>query len=340
MHGDDEAEDDRTRLVPSRLERRAPDAPRMPIDDPEAPVFWGDATFAPDQVLAGSFVVKTLISRGGMGEIYRVRHRDLGTDHAIKILRPAMLQEPSAVALLLDEARVLQHIRHDAIVSCRCLLRDDDGRSMLLLDYLRGTTLAVRMLQGPVGAEGLRVLLVRLLDALEALQGYGIVHQDLSPDNVVIRNDSLHEATLIDFGVARVLHEIDGAHGAIDFAGKYSWASPEQLDPERAGAIGPRSDVYSLGLTIAAVARGQKLDMGHDLDSALAARRRRPALDGVPPEIAPHLTRMLNPDPRRRPDAATIRAGLGQAPRPGFRRRLLRRLLGGLPGGKPYQPAA
>ncbi len=324
--------------MPSRVERRAPDAPRLPIHDPEAPVFWGDATFAPEQLLAGSFVVKTLISRGGMGEIYRVRHRDLGTDHAIKILRPAMLEEPSAVALLLDEARLLQHIRHDAILSCRCLLRDHDGRLMLVLDYLRGGTLGVRMLQGPIRAEGLRVLLLRLLDALDALQGYGIVHQDLSPDNVMLRNDSLHEATLIDFGVARVVHETDGAHGAIDFAGKYSWASPEQLDPALAGAIGPRSDLYSLALTVAAAARGQKLDMGHDLASALAARRRRPHLDGVPPEIAPHLTRMLNPDPRRRPDAAQIRAGLGPDPgradRPGLPRRLLRRLF----AGRPYQP--
>ncbi len=299
--------------------------PDRPPPDPDTPLLWNDATFRPNQVLANSFVVKTLISRGGMGEIYRAAHRDLGTEHAIKILRPSMLAEPSAVALLLEEARILLHVRNDAIVPCHGLIRDSDDRLLLVMEYLRGATLSVRMRQGTIPIAGLQVLLRRLLGALEALRGYGIVHQDLSPDNIILRNDSLHEATLIDFGVARVMSDRGGAHGALDFAGKYSWASPEQLDPSRADLISPSCDVYSLGLVIAAACLGQKIDMGHDLPSALQARRRVPDLDGLPKEIARTLEPMLAPEARRRPTAARVLADLESL---GAGRKLFRRLFG------------
>ena len=318
----DDEDDDRTRIVPAAHSIAPPPAP--PADEADPVVFWGDAIFRPGQLLANTFTVRTLISRGGMGEIYRATHRDLGTEHAVKVLRPAMLDEPSAVALLLEEARLLQHIRHDAVVPCHGLIRDGDGRQLLVMEFLRGETLSIRLRQGALREPGLAVLLRRLLLTLEALRGYGIVHQDISPDNLILRNDSLHELTLIDFGVARVLSEPAGAHGSLDFAGKYSWVSPEQLDPARAGSIGPASDLYSVALVVAAAARGSKLDMGQDLPTALAARTGVPRLDGVPEPIAVLLRRLLAPMPDRRARAADILAALDE---PRGYRRLIRRLL-------------
>jgi serine/threonine protein kinase len=319
---------EQTRLVPgARAGTTAEPLPAAAPDDGlDAVVFWGEAIFRPGQLLANTFIVKTLISRGGMGEIYRATHRDLGTEHAIKVLRPAMLAEPSAVALLLEEARLLQHIRHDAVVACHGLIRDGDDRQLLVMEFVRGETLSIRLRQGALREAGLLVLLRRLLVALEALRGYGIVHQDISPDNLILRNDSVHETTLIDFGVARVLSEPAGAHGSLDFAGKYSWVSPEQLDPARSGTIGPASDLYSVALVVAAAARGTKLEMGQDLGTALAARIGVPALDGVAEPVAVLLRRLLVPDPGRRASAADLLAALDE---PRGMRRLLRRWLPG-----------
>ena len=334
-------DDDVTRLVisPRGPDTGTPEAEPesepgpMMLSDPDSPVFWNDATFGPDQVLANSYVVRTLISRGGMGEIYRAMHRDLGTEHAVKILRPEMLAEPSAVALLLDEARLLLHIRHDGIVPCHGLIRDHDDRLLLVLEYLPGSTLAVRMCQAPIRETALLVLLRRMLTILVALEQYGVVHQDLSPDNIILRNDSTHEAMLIDFGVARILHEIDGAHQQIDFAGKYSWTSPEHLDPAKEHLIGPASDLYGLGLVMAAAALGRKLDMGNDLESAIAARSRTPPLDGIPPALSRYLGQMLLPEPRRRPTAASMIRLLDQ-------KTLGQRIRGAMPGWRQRGPRA
>ncbi len=321
-------DDDRTRIVLAAAATPpaapAPVPAAAPADEADPVVFWGDAIFRPGQLLANTFIVKTLISRGGMGEIYRASHRDLGTEHAIKVLRPTMLSEPSAVALLLEEARLLQHIRHDAVVPYHGLIRDGDDRHLLVMAFLRGDTLSIRLGQGGLREPGLIVLLRRLLLTLEALRGYGIVHQDISPDNLILRNDSLHEITLIDFGVARVLSDPVGAHDSLDFAGKYSWVSPEQLDPARSGSIGPASDLYSVALVVAAAARGAKLEMGQDLATALAARAAVPRLDGVPEPVAVLLRRLLVPAPNRRAHAADILAVLDE---PRGYRRILRRLV-------------
>jgi serine/threonine protein kinase len=127
-------------------------------------------------------------------------------------------------------------------------------------------------------------------------------HQDISPDNIILCDDSCAEAKIIDFGLARTIAGSD-VQGHIDFAGKYFWMLPEQMP----GAPVPadiRSDLYSLGLVIAAASRGRKLEMGNDLESAREARLTTPSLDGVPAHCAALLRRLLAPDPRQRLSSA------------------------------------
>ena len=203
------------------------------------------------------------------------------------------------LTMMLDEARLLQSVRHEAVVGCQDLLRDADGRPMIVMDYLRGRTLSSRLREGRLALPELMALARRLADGLSAIHAAGIVHQDISPDNVMLTDDSCAAATIIDFGLARTVGSIRDTHRNLDFAGKYSWSSPEQLSG-RVTAVDFRSDLYSLGLMLAAAARGYRLDMGTDLESARAARTTVPSLAGIEEPVAGLLTVLLAPSPNAR----------------------------------------
>ncbi len=280
-----------------------------------------DTVLQPDQLLANTYIVRSLIARGGVGEIYRTRHRDLKTEHAVKILLPRYALDATLLTMMLDEARLLQCVRHEAVVGCQDLLRDADGRPMIVMDYLRGRTLSSRLREGRLPLPDLLALARRLADGLSAIHAAGIVHQDISPDNVILAEDSCAAATIIDFGLARSIGSLHDMHRNLDFAGKFSWSSPEQLSG-RVTAVDGRSDLYSLGLMLAAAARGYRLDMGTDLESARAARTTVPSLAGIEEPVAGLLTVLLAPSPSARlSSAAEIHAMLEPRP-PTFWQRL------------------
>ena len=258
-----------------------------------------DTVLQPEQLVGNTYIVRALIARGGVGEIYRTRHRDLRTEHAIKILLPRHALDPTMLTLLLEEARLLQCVRHDAVVGCQDLLRDADGRPMLVMDYVRGRTLSARLRDGALQPSELLALARRLAEGLSAIHAAGIVHQDISPDNVILAEDDCAAATIIDFGLARRLGGARDVHRQLDFAGKFSWSSPEQLSG-RPAAVDARSDLYSLGLMLAAAARGYRLEMGHDLETARAARGTIPSLAGIEQPMAGLLERLLVPSPQAR----------------------------------------
>lgn len=276
----------------------------------EAPPDSSGWSLAPGAVMLNTFKVRTLLARGGMGEIYRVRHRDLKTDHAIKVIIPAYRDDPRIVGLFHAEGNLLRRVRHEAVVECSGLFRDNDGRSMLLLEYVDGPSLSQYLRRGPLRLTALEALLRRLAAGLAAIHAAGFVHRDVSPDNILLPDDNPAAAKIIDFGVAAELRGGVTPRDGLDFAGKFSFASPEQLGLFD-GAIGIASDIYSLGLVIAASARGEKLPMGQTMEEAIAARRTVPPLDAVPERLRPLVRAMLQPDPKQRPgDLTALLRGL------------------------------
>lgn len=271
------------------------------LDAPGAPLAEG-AVFRTGQTVAGVFKVVDLISRGGMGELYRARHCELNTDHVLKVLQAGWVGDPNAMALLRNEARLLLMVRHDAVVGGQGLLRDADGRPVVVMDFLRGPSLARVLRSRTLDVPDVLALGSRLLGGLGALHGRGIVHGDLSPANIVLCDEQPGGATLVDLGVARLLTELRGPHDGLDFAGKYAWAAPEQLTP--GAPLDARSDLYSLGLVLAAAAAGQPLPMGEDEATARRQRTRAPPLDTVPAPLRPFLARLLQPLPANRPATA------------------------------------
>jgi serine/threonine-protein kinase len=255
---------------------------------------------APGTLLVNTYRVERLLGGGGMGEVYLARHAGLGTQHAIKVIRPAMAQERQVMDLFYREARVLRGVRHEAVVSYDGFVRDDQGRDYLVMEYVEGPSLGERLRRGPLTPDEVLVLRDRLAAGLAEAHRKGAVHRDISPDNVILPGGGIGSAKLIDFGICKLTDPTQETIVGSSFAGKYRYASPEQLGLF-GGAVDARSDIYTLGLILAAAAQGRPLDMGETVEAALRSRQGVPDLGGVPPSLRDWLVAMLQPDPARRP---------------------------------------
>ncbi|MGY8791659.1 MAG: serine/threonine protein kinase, partial [Pseudomonadales bacterium] len=132
----------------------------------------------------------------------------------------------------------------------------------------------------------------------EGAHKVGVVHRDLSPDNVMLENGEINKAVLIDFGISRSSTIKDVTIGN-EFAGKLKYVSPEQLGAFGGEAEAP-SDVYSLGLLMIAMLTGKPLGMGASIVDAVQMRQSVPDLSNINPEFQNLLTKMLQPDPAQR----------------------------------------
>jgi serine/threonine protein kinase len=278
---------------------------RLASGEPAWPPAPSGATgsLAGGQILANTYTVLEPIGRGGVSEVFRVRHRELGSERAIKILRPEHALDPLHKEIMVDEARALLHLVGPGIVRGHELMRHGDGRLFIVMNFVRGPTLAEYIAADPLHLDEVFALARRLAGTLADIHAAGYVHQDISPDNIILPDGNARGAILIDFGIAIDLRRPAAQRRSVDFAGKLSFASPEQL---LGATTTEASDLYSLGLVIAAATRGHKLDLGHDEVSARAARTGLPPLPDVPIELVLILQKLLQPDPRARPTAQCL----------------------------------
>lgn len=254
----------------------------------------------PGTLINNNYRIIELISAGGMGEVYRAANVFTGDFVAVKVILGNLANDETVLDMFRREARVLVQLRHDAIVRYHNFVLDGGlQRYCLIMEYVEGRHLGTRVKNyGPLPDQAILALIKRLASGLARAHASGVTHRDLSPDNVILRDDRVEEAVLIDFGIARSTELGDGLAGR--FAGKFKYIAPEQLG-HWDGVIGPQTDVYGLGLLAAMVARGTPLDMGDSVVSASAARQTIPSLDGLSHRLFPILQHMLEPDPAKRP---------------------------------------
>ncbi|AMJ62803.1 serine/threonine protein kinase [Bosea sp. PAMC 26642] len=259
--------------------------------------------------LNGIYEIERLIAIGGMGEVYKGRAIQTGDAVAIKMIRPDMAQNENALALFRKEAAALHNLYNEAIVRYYVFTIDPVTQSpYLAMEFVDGQPLSDRIKQGPLSFEEVDILRRRIASGLHAAHLLGIVHRDVSPDNIILPDGQVARAKIIDFGIARSTQLGEGTVIGSGFAGKYNYVSPEQLGLG-GGEVTGQSDIYSLGLVLTEALAGKPLDMGGTQVQILEKRRRVPDLAAVDARFRPLLARMLAPDPAQRPvDMASVAA--------------------------------
>ncbi len=218
----------------------------------------------------GPYKVIRLLGAGGMGEVYEVLHRDLGSHFAIKRIHPDLLKRGEGSARFRREAQVMARLKHANIVHV-----DDfqqvDGEAWLRMELIQGGSLADRMrtLNGSaMGQDTVRELIRQILSALVYAHAQGVVHRDLKPANILLQDG--HTVKITDFGLVgladpdwlesrlrttmqgqpsmgeldtRLAMTADGPGGSL--MGTFAYMSPEQ---KKGGRVGPQSDLYAVGL--------------------------------------------------------------------------------------------
>ena len=230
-------------------------------------------------LLAGSFELEEPIGEGGMGQVWRARHRRLGRTVAVKLLPLELAASEEFRRRFEREAQALARLAHPGIVTVHDF-GEEDGQYYLVMEYAEGGTLATRM---PMPAEQAVRHALELAEALSYAHGHGIVHRDIKPANVLLSAEG--RAKLTDFGVARFIGPHSGGWTVTQpdkVAGTPLYLAPEVLE---GAAPDPRQDLYALGVLLYEMVTGTR-PQG---DFAPLAG----PLDAV-------VRRLLAPDPARR----------------------------------------
>src|SRR6266851_969326 len=256
-------------------------------------------------VLGHTYRIEALLGRGALGEVYRAKHVELGTEHAVKLILPTLASDPKVVELLVDEARKLGQVRHDAIVNYEGLFRDEQGLRYLVTEFVEGPSLTMILAARRLEPDEVLRLRDRLAAGLSAVHSHGNIHRDICPDNIILPDGEVGRAKLIDFGFATSAGARDPTLIGVNLAARHTFASPEQIGLF-SGRVDSRSDIYSLGLVLAAAALGfdRTLDMGATPGASIAARQKIPDLSALPASLRPVIAPMLEPQPEDRPASA------------------------------------
>jgi hypothetical protein len=254
--------------------------------------------------LNGIYEIDHLIGFGGMGEIYKGHAIQTGDPVAIKLMLPELAENESALALFRKEASALHSLQHEAIVRYYVFTIEPIlQRPYLAMEFVDGRSLsAILQDDGPLSLEAVHVLMQRIATGLQAAHERGIIHRDVTPDNIIVPGGNVGSAKIIDFGIARSTQLSEATVIGSGFAGKYNYVSPEQLGLF-GGDVSAKSDIYSLGLVLVQALTGRALDMDGTQFQVVEKRRKVPDLAGIDMRIRPLLERMLQPQPERRPES-------------------------------------
>lgn len=261
---------------------------------------------SPNDLLTESYRIVRFIGEGGTGEVYLAENLASDEKVAIKVLKPAFSRDKAFIDLMKRE--LLRNVSDDAVVGYYELLKTSahGGLHFLVMEYIEGPLLSDLMRDGPVDPKVLMAIGARAAQGLNSAHRAQIYHRDVSPDNIILRGGDPNRATLIDFGIAKDLRTAARTVVGDGFAGKYEYAAPEQLD----GNADARSDIYSLGATLLAAARGKAPTLPASLLEIHKAKLIPLEVGEVSDPLAGLISRMSAPDPadRIQTAAALLRA--------------------------------
>jgi hypothetical protein len=266
----------------------------------------------------GAHEIVAFLGAGGMGEVWRARDTRLEREVALKVLPPTTIDDETARARLLREARLASRLDHPHVCTIH-EVGEAEGRPFVAMELVEGRSLSELLSRGPLPTEQVLRLGQRLADALAHAHEHGVVHRDFKSANVVLTPEG--RAKVLDFGLARRLAGEDAAeattasYGSLTspgtLPGTLAYMAPEQL---RGHAADARSDIWALGVVLYEMVSGRRPfdgQTGFALSSAIL-NEPVPALPpGIPDELRRVIERCLAKGPAERYQrAAEVRAAL------------------------------
>ena len=265
-----------------------------------------DATPAVALPQLPDYEILHFLGRGGMGVVYKARHRRLRRNVALKMFEPGRVPSPREVMRFRAEAEAIARLQHPNVVQI-FEVGEWGGLPFLALELAEGGTLAQRLQQLPFAPTAAAALIETLARAAQHAHDFGIVHRDLKPANVLFAADGTPKLT--DFGLAKVLGgDAETPRDATrtgDPIGTPRYMSPEQA-AGRHDASGPATDVYGLGTMLYECLTGQvpfvATSVVETLDLIRSAEPRSPRRlqPSVPRDLETVCLNCLHKDPARR----------------------------------------
>ncbi len=266
------------------------------------------SSLEPGTVINNMYKVEERLDQGGMGSVFRGSEISTGENVAIKVILPEMAEDDKVTAMFKREARTMRQLHHDAIVRYFAYVPPNQTLNLhaIIMGFIEGTKLSDKMKEtGALDSDQVIELTMKLADGLDRAHNIGVIHRDLSPDNVMLQDGDLKKPVLIDFGISRSDNVKEATIGN-EFAGKLKYVSPEQMGAFGGQAEGP-SDVYSLGLLMIGMLTGTPMPMGTNFVEAVQKRQTVPDLSFLPEEFQGLVAHMLQPDPKDRlPSMAAV----------------------------------
>jgi len=267
------------------------------------------AELGPDS-LVGAYRIVREIGRGGMATVYEAAHTVLPRRAALKVLHGQLLRQPGMATRMVQEAAILEGVRHPGVVKvyeCNLL---PDHRPWIAMELVEGETLANRLHYATtLPALDVANLLADVADVLATVHKADVVHRDLKPDNILCTpTNGEYSLRVLDWGVARL-----GPIGRLTLDG-LTPGTPLYMSPEQATGvdIGPACDIYSLGVIAYEALTGEPPFDGRTLAEVVYMHLTRAPVPlrrrcNAPLELCDLVGRMLEKDPALRPGAIEVR---------------------------------
>ncbi len=266
-------------------------------------------------VVPGYEIIREL-GRGGMGVVFRAKDLTLGRDVALKFLPSDYSNDRERLERFLREARTASALNHPSICTIHTL-GSVNGLPFIVMELIEGTTLKTLADRRPAIAEIVRIM-GQTARALTAAHQAGVVHRDIKPDNIMVREDGY--VKVLDFGLARRLPSLqqhdDKEKRATNpgaLLGTMSYMSPEQAHGAPAEQA---SDIFALGIVLYELAAGtHPFEAESGFATLYAISTRHPAPPSrlnveITGPLEALIEAMLRKDPQQRPTAAEVEASL------------------------------
>ena len=270
----------------------------------------------------GNYRIVRKIGQGGMGSVWEAKHEQLHRKAAIKLLRRELTTDPQVEIRFFNEAKAASRVDHPSIVKIDEFGHLPDGTAYIIMEYLSGDPLSVRLrnLGGKLQLPDTLRISRQIASALAATHAKGIVHRDLKPDNVMLVPDSEvaggERVKILDFGIAKVITDYSGP-GAEEFKtntglvlGTATYMAPEQC--KGAGDVTEKADVYSLAVVMYRMCCGKVPFRAEGPGEVMAMhifsqpKPLREVDPRVPEPLAALIHRMMSKEPHERPTMTQV----------------------------------